>query len=77
MTLTTQPFKTLKFFVLAIHDYIKQCVAYLLAKGGWFLVLTTLVMSSGVLLATIEGSHEKVPSLTVDSISFALFICNW
>ncbi|KAL2922593.1 Vacuole membrane protein KMS1, partial [Bienertia sinuspersici] len=59
LTLTTQPFRTLKFFVFAIYDYVKQSVAYILAKG-WLVVFSTLVMSCGALLVTIEGSHEKV-----------------
>ncbi|KAK9664784.1 hypothetical protein RND81_14G068000 [Saponaria officinalis] len=59
LTLTTQPFRTLKFFLSAIYDYLKRSVGYLLAKGGWLLVLGTLVAACGVFLATIEGSHEK------------------
>ncbi|KAH9605614.1 hypothetical protein KSS87_018749, partial [Heliosperma pusillum] len=59
LTLTTQPLRTFKFFVFAIYDYVKQSVRYLLAKGGWLLVLGSLVAIGGVCLATIEGSHEK------------------
>lgn len=73
LTLTTHPCKTLKFFVLAIHDYWKQSIAYLLAKGGWVLVLTTLVLFSGVLLATIEGSHEKHVQEILRYLQFALW----
>jgi len=60
LTLTSQPCRTLKFFIFAINDYVKKSLAYLLAKGGWLLVLSTLIVTCGVLLATIEGSHEKV-----------------
>ncbi|GMH08424.1 hypothetical protein Nepgr_010264 [Nepenthes gracilis] len=59
LTLTTQPFRTLKFFILAVVEYLKQSIAYLLAKGGWFMLLGTLVVASGAFLVTIEGSHEK------------------
>lgn len=59
LTLTNQPCRTLKFFVFAVNDYLKQSVGYLLAKGGWVLVLSTLLVTAGALLATIEGSHEK------------------
>ncbi|XP_074307178.1 vacuole membrane protein KMS1-like isoform X2 [Silene latifolia] len=59
LTLTTRPFRTLKFFAFAIHVYVKQSVRYILAKGGWLLVLGTLVATCGVFLATSEGSHEK------------------
>lgn len=73
LTLTTQPCKTLKFFVFAIYDYMKQSVAYLLAKGGWLLVLSTLVMSCGILLATIEGSHEKHVQEALRYLQFVLW----
>lgn len=68
LTLTAQPFKTLKFFVLALYGYVKQSFAYLLEKGGWLLVFSTLVISCGVLSATIEGPHEKVLHLLTSMI---------
>lgn len=73
LTLTTQPCRTLKFFVSAIADYVKQSVAYLLAKGGWLLVFSTLVMSCAVLLATIEGSHEKHVQEVLRYLQFVLW----
>ena len=60
LTLTTQPFKTLKLFFLAIFQYFKRSVLYLLAKGGWLMLLSTLIAALGILLVTIEGPHEKV-----------------
>ncbi|XP_058001068.1 vacuole membrane protein KMS1 isoform X3 [Hevea brasiliensis] len=57
--MTTQPFKTLKFFTLAMIEYFKKSVIYLLAKGGWLMLLSTLVALLGILLVTIDGSHEK------------------
>ncbi|XP_022738759.1 vacuole membrane protein KMS1-like [Durio zibethinus] len=59
LTLTTQPFKTLRLFILAIFQYCKQSVLYLLAKGGWLMLLSSLVAALGILLMTIEGPHEK------------------
>lgn len=60
LTLTTQPFKTLKFFILAVIKYLKRSVSYLLAHGGWLIVLCTVVVLVGILLFTIDGPHEKV-----------------
>ncbi|KAF2285380.1 hypothetical protein GH714_003335 [Hevea brasiliensis] len=57
--MTTQPFKTLKFFTLAMIEYFKKSVIYLLAKGGWLMLLSTLVAVLGILLVTIDSSHEK------------------
>lgn len=60
LTLTTQPLKTSKFFVLAIFQYVKQSILYLLAKGGWLMLLSTVAVAIGILIMTIDGPHEKV-----------------
>lgn len=60
LTLTTQPFRTFKYFILAVVQYLKQSTLYLLAKGGWLLLLSTVVVAVGILLVTVDGSHEKV-----------------
>ncbi|KAL5712669.1 meiotic spindle pole body protein Kms1 [Ranunculus cassubicifolius] len=59
LTLTGQPFKTLKLFSLATAQYFKRSISYLLTKGGWFLVVSTLLLGFGVLLITVDGPHEK------------------
>ncbi|KAH8495797.1 hypothetical protein Peur_055502 [Populus x canadensis] len=59
LTMTGQPFKTLKFFVLAMVQYCKRSVFYLLAKGGWLMLLSTAVAAVGIVLVTIDGPHEK------------------
>ncbi|KAI5573405.1 hypothetical protein POPTR_010G089600v4 [Populus trichocarpa] len=59
LTMTGQPFKTLKFFVLAMVQYCKRSVFYLLAKGGWLMLLSTVVAAVGIVLVTIDGPHEK------------------
>lgn len=65
LTLTTQPFKTLKYFILAVILYVKRSVLYILAKGGWLMLLSTLVMAIGLLLMTFDGPHEKVLKFAV------------
>ncbi|KAJ6431410.1 hypothetical protein OIU84_018818 [Salix udensis] len=59
LTLTGQPLKTLKFFVLAMVQYCKRSVFYLLAKGGWLMLLSTVIAAVGIVLVTIDGPHEK------------------
>ncbi|KAK9287603.1 hypothetical protein L1049_016038 [Liquidambar formosana] len=59
LTLTTQPFKTFKFFSLAIVQYFKRSVSYLLEKGGWLMLLSTVILALGILVMTIDGPHEK------------------
>ncbi|XP_057538608.1 vacuole membrane protein KMS1-like [Amaranthus tricolor] len=73
LTLTSKPCETFKYFIWAVHDYVKQSVVYLLAKGGWLLVLSILVLFSGVLLATIEGSHEKHVQEVLQYFQFVLW----
>ncbi|KAF8392463.1 hypothetical protein HHK36_022805 [Tetracentron sinense] len=59
LTLTAQPVKTLKLFILATVEYLKQSTLYLFGKGGWLLLLSSLVAALGILLMTIDGPHEK------------------
>ncbi|KAI8009752.1 Vacuole membrane protein KMS1 [Camellia lanceoleosa] len=59
LTLTAQPVKTFKFFILAVIQYLKRSILYLLAHGGWLMVLCTIVVLVGILLFTIDGPHEK------------------
>lgn len=60
LTLTAQPFKTIKFFILGVIQYLKRSILYLLAKGGWLMLSCTVVAALGILLVTIDGPHEKV-----------------
>lgn len=60
LTLAAQPFKTMKLFILAMLQYIKRSASYLLAKGGWLMLLSTVALALGILLMTIDGPHEKV-----------------
>ncbi|XP_047980667.1 vacuole membrane protein KMS1-like [Salvia hispanica] len=59
LTLTSQPFKTLKLFVLAVRQYIRKSVAYMLTHAGWLILLSVLVAAIGTLLVTVEGPHGK------------------
>ena len=60
LTLTTQPFKTLKFFIFAVIQYLRRTVLYLLSHGGYLMVLCTVGVLVDILLFTIDGPHEKV-----------------
>lgn len=86
LTLTKQPLKTLRFFVLAVGQYINHSVTYLLAKGGWLLLLGTVVAAIGILIVTIDGPHGKVSGfvdyhcyflILVASFLLACGVCAW
>ncbi|XP_050375002.1 vacuole membrane protein KMS1 isoform X2 [Argentina anserina] len=59
LTLTAQPFRTLKYFILYVLQYVKSSMSYLLARRGWLMLLSAVVTSLGFLLMTIDGPHEK------------------
>ncbi|KAL4283403.1 hypothetical protein GQ457_16G028870 [Hibiscus cannabinus] len=73
LTLATQPFKTLRFFVLAIYQYFKRSALYLLAKGGWLMLSSALIAVLGILLVTIEGPHEKHVEEVSQYVRFGLW----
>ncbi|CAN6548010.1 unnamed protein product [Malus baccata var. baccata] len=73
LTLTSQPLRTLKFFILAVVQYVKRSISYLLARGGWLVFLSTVVLSLGILLITIDGPHEKHLEELVKYFQFGLW----
>ncbi|CAI9776823.1 unnamed protein product [Fraxinus pennsylvanica] len=73
LTLTTQPFKTLKFFILAVIKYLRHSVAYVLSHGGWIMLFSTIIAIAGVLLLTIDGPHEKHVEEVQHYIQFGLW----
>lgn len=60
LTLTSQPLKTLKLFILAVRQYIRKSAAYLLSHGIWLILLGVIVAIFVSLLVTVEGPHGKV-----------------
>ncbi|KAJ4881215.1 Vacuole membrane protein KMS1 [Raphanus sativus] len=73
LTLTSQPFYTLKLFVEATFLYIKRSISYLLSHGGWFLLVTTLLVSFGVLLVTVDGPHGKHVDELLEYVRYSLW----
>ncbi|KAJ0232747.1 Vacuole membrane protein KMS1 [Hirschfeldia incana] len=73
LTLTSQPLTTLRLFVEASVLYIKRSVSYLLAHGGWFMLLTTLFVAFGVLLVTVDGPHGKHVEEVLEYVRYSLW----
>ncbi|KAI6683688.1 hypothetical protein NL676_029601 [Syzygium grande] len=73
LTLTAQPFKTFKFFTLAVIQYVQRSMFYLLRRGGWLLLLSTVAVALGVLLVTFDGPHEKHVEELSEYIQFGLW----
>ncbi|KAI3469557.1 hypothetical protein Pfo_026220 [Paulownia fortunei] len=73
LTLISQPFKTLKLFILAVRQYLRKSVAYLLSHGSWFMLLSTIVVITGILLLTVDGPHEKHVEEVLRYMQFGLW----
>ncbi|XP_027360326.1 vacuole membrane protein KMS1 isoform X2 [Abrus precatorius] len=73
LTLTTQPFKTLKYFTLAVIQYLKKTTLYLLAKGGWLMLFSVAVGALGIVLTTIDCLHEKHLEEILEYFRFGLW----
>ncbi|KAL6581766.1 meiotic spindle pole body protein Kms1 [Orobanche minor] len=73
LTLTSQPIKTLKLFILAIRQYLKHSAAYLLSHGGLLMLLSTVVVIPSILLVTVDGPHEKHVEEVLRYLRFGLW----
>ncbi|KAM7466796.1 hypothetical protein LguiB_014358 [Lonicera macranthoides] len=73
LTLTTQPFKTLKFFISATFQYLQQSVLYLLRHGGWLMLLIAVLVIVGILLLTLDGPHETHVEELLQYLKFGLW----
>lgn len=60
LTLTKQPLETLKCFILAILEYLKHSLVYLLTRGVWLLILCTVALASGFYIIGVDGPHQEV-----------------
>lgn len=60
MTLITQPFKTLKLFIVAVLQYITRSLVYLLTHVVWLMLFVTLTVAAGLLFLSVDGPHGKV-----------------
>ncbi|KAM3384810.1 hypothetical protein ACQJBY_009045 [Aegilops geniculata] len=59
LTLTSQPFKTLALFVLAIGQSIRSTCSCVLKEGSRLKFLVPLLGATCVLLLVTDGPHEK------------------
>lgn len=62
LTITSRPFKTLAFFVLAIAQSLERTCSSVLKKGSRLKIAMLLVAATWVLLMFTDGLNEKVPS---------------
>lgn len=63
LTLTSQPFKTFRFFAVAVFLYVRKSISYLFANGGWLMLFSSILVAFPALLVTVDGPHVKVNRL--------------
>ncbi|KAL6616169.1 hypothetical protein ACP70R_038439 [Stipagrostis hirtigluma subsp. patula] len=63
LTLTKQPLRTLRYFILAMLQYVKRLAKYTLSKSGLFVLLIVLVVAPGILIFVTDGLHKKSSGL--------------
>lgn len=63
LTLTSQPLKTLRFFLVAVLLYVRRSISYLLANGGWLMLFSSIFVAFAAFVVTVDGPHVKVNRL--------------
>ncbi|XP_057513557.1 vacuole membrane protein KMS1-like isoform X1 [Actinidia eriantha] len=59
LTLATQPLKTLKYFVLAVFQFLQQPLFGTSEKCGWLMVTSILAGSIGIMVTTVGRPHVE------------------
>lgn len=72
LVLTRRPFKTLKFFTMALLQYFGQLLSYLVSHK-LLLLIACLVFSGWSTLSTVEGPHEQVMKEASAYLQYALW----
>lgn len=72
LTLTSQPFKTLKCFTSAILQHISRSLVYTFAHGCLLILLIAAIVA-GVFLVTDDGPHTKHVEEIVEYLRFGLW----
>ncbi|VVA90077.1 unnamed protein product [Arabis nemorensis] len=73
LTLTSQPFKTFRLFVVAVFLYVKKSISYLFANGGLFMLFSTILVAFAALLVTVDGPHIKHLEELSEYVRFGLW----
>ncbi|KAM7488616.1 hypothetical protein LguiB_026100 [Lonicera macranthoides] len=72
LTLTTQPLRAIKLFILAVFQCLQQSILYLLSHRGWLMLLSTLMVIVGLLLTAVDP-HEKHVEELLQYVNFGLW----
>ncbi|KAK9076894.1 hypothetical protein SSX86_005229 [Deinandra increscens subsp. villosa] len=73
LSLTSQPFKTLKLFIVAIAQYLQRSLIYLLTHGVWLMFLVIAVAAGVVLFLSVDGPHTTHAEELLEYARFGLW----
>ncbi|CAN4092985.1 unnamed protein product [Withania somnifera] len=72
LNLFTQPFRTLKLFSMAMMQYLRKSIAYLLSHR-WCMLFSTIAVLALILLVTTDGPHLKHVEEVLKYLQFGLW----
>ncbi|KAI3704093.1 hypothetical protein L1987_74306 [Smallanthus sonchifolius] len=73
LTLTSQPFQTLKLFIVAVALYLKRSLVYLLTHGLWLMLLAIVTVAGVVLFLSANGPNGKHVEELLEYVRFAMW----
>lgn len=73
LTLTTQPLKTLKLFILAVIQCFQRPILSPFSKGGWLMLLCTLAGGIGLLVTFCGRPNEEHVQELIRYLLFGLW----
>lgn len=72
LNLLTQPFRTLKLFSMAMMQYLRKSIAYLLSHR-WCMLFSTIAVLALILLVMTDGPHVKHVEEVLRYLRFGLW----
>lgn len=73
LTLTSQPFKTLKLFIVAIAQYLRRSLVYLLTHGVWLMLSVIFIVAGGILFLSTDSPHGAHVEEVLEYLRFGLW----
>ncbi|GJX50899.1 hypothetical protein Tco_0277744 [Tanacetum coccineum] len=73
LTLFLQPFKTLKLFIVAVAQYLRRSLVYLLTHGVWLMLFIVVTVVGAVLFLSADGPHATHVEELLEYARFGLW----
>ncbi|MFS7967542.1 hypothetical protein Hanom_Chr09g00786911 [Helianthus anomalus] len=73
LTLTSQPFQTLKLFIVAVVQYLKRSLVYLFTHGVWLMLLAIVTVAGVVLFLSSNGPRGTHVEEFLEYVRFVLW----